>query len=120
MNKVVILLRVLFAPFVILKGVLDHRHANNEHEWHECRCRPIKILQTRHQLKHGHEEEVGVGHLAKLFEEVLREEGGARILSRLNFIAHELAVMLVLLKLLIDLKDAPSSWFIVLLITTIG
>ena len=115
-DHVLVLSRVLLAPLVIFKRVLNHGHANDKGQGHERGRRSIKILQARHQLQHRHEEEVGVGHLAELFEQVLGQERGASVLGGLDLVVHELSVQLLCLELLVDLEDASGGRLVRLLV----
>ena len=67
-HLLLVLFVILFAPFVVLVGVLDHRDGDNAAHGHKRGRRAVKVLQTGHQLQERHEEEIGVGHLAELLE----------------------------------------------------
>ena len=74
-----VLFIILFAPLIVFKCILDHGDADHESQWHERGCCAIEILETWNALQDSHEEEVEIGHLAELFEEIFGQKRHAGV-----------------------------------------
>ena len=109
LHHLLVLFIVLLSSLIVLEGIFDHGDTNDEHERHESGGCAVEILKTGDQLQDRHEEEVHVGHLAELHEQVLGQESEAIVLGRDHFVGHELPVELVLSKHRVDLEDAPRG-----------
>ena len=99
--------RVLRPPLSVLKYVLDHGDSDDKDERQRAKNGSIGRPNVRNDLQEHTEEEIRVGHLGKLDEQVLGQEVKACILCSGHFIVHEIATWFILLENLIDLKKAP-------------
>jgi len=63
-----VLLIILRTPFIVFKGVFDHRHAYHEQQWHEHDWFAARVRDGLVKLHHTEEKEVEVCHLSELNE----------------------------------------------------
>ena len=95
---------------MVLKYVLDHGDSDDKDERQRAKNGSIGRSDVRNYLQKHTEEEIRVGYLGELNEQVLGQEVKACILCSGHFIVHEIASWFILLEYLIDLKKAPFFW----------
>ena len=95
---------VLLTPLPVLEGILDHGDTDHEHQWHYSCSRTTLCAYARYELQQEHHEEVGIGHLGELFEEVQRQKVEASVLGCANGVGVELALRVIPIEDCVDLE----------------
>ena len=95
---------------MVFKDVLNHRDTHNENEREGTEKCTVGLSDARNYLDKDTEKEVRIGNLGELNEQVLWQEVQASVLGCRHAIVTELAIMLSLLKDLIDLEQTAYFW----------
>ena len=86
----IILFHVFLAPLIIFEGILDHGDPDNGQQGQESENPVVLVSKRREKLHYHDDQEVGVGHFRKLFEQIVRDESQARVLGGGHDIKAEL------------------------------
>ena len=85
----VILLIVTTVSFSVFEQILEGRDSDDERQWEQNSGFASRNGNGRDHLQNTDEEEVNVGHLGELLDQVLRQKRDRGVLGCANFVSPE-------------------------------